>query len=233
MSALVACLGGDVERAAGLFFDSSAARSPSSRAPPAAAAGASSCIPRAAHTHAPLSDASAGTLSPLRGKSDRATADECAANECAGAPSAGDGRAAAGGDEGECFVGRGSGAGGGGEDGRFPEGSWLALLKKQEEQLDDILRRVEERGEPYRDPLFPAGPQALGQGCTGAAEVVAWRRPVELWEKGEPFLFKGAVAPSDVVQGRLKDCWLLGVVEPLNPQPSTLNPQPSTINPQP
>ena len=84
--------------------------------------------------------------------------------------------------------------------GSLPSGSWLSLLKKQEEQLDDILRRVEESGAPFRDPLFPAGPQALGLGCTGLAEVVDWRRPVEIWEGGEPMLFKGELAPSDVIQ---------------------------------
>jgi hypothetical protein len=84
--------------------------------------------------------------------------------------------------------------------GSLPSGSWLSLLKKQEVQLDDILRRVEESGAPFRDPLFPAGPQALGQGCTGFAEVVDWRRPVEIWEGGEPMLFKGELAPSDVIQ---------------------------------
>jgi hypothetical protein len=92
----------------------------------------------------------------------------------------------------------------------FSDGSWLSLLRKQGSQLEDIQRRVEESGEPFRDPLFPAGPRALGEGCTGAAEVRQWRRPVEIWEGGEPMLFKGELAPSDVIQGRLKDCWLLG-----------------------
>lgn len=82
----------------------------------------------------------------------------------------------------------------------LPAGSWLSQLKTQEAQLDDMLRRVEESGVPFRDHLFPAGVQALGEGCTGAAEVDTWLRPVEIWEGGEPMLFKGELAPSDVIQ---------------------------------
>ena len=94
----------------------------------------------------------------------------------------------------------------------FPAGSWLAQLQQQETQLETILRAVEQSGQPFRDPLFPAGAQAIGERCTGCAEVVSWRRPAELWGQGEPLLFKGDVAPSDVIQGRLKDCWLLGAL---------------------
>lgn len=100
----------------------------------------------------------------------------------------------------------------GSADPAFPAGSWLAQLQQQETQLETILRAVEQSGQPFRDPLFPAGAQAIGERCTGCAEVVSWRRPADLWGQGEPLLFKGDVAPSDVIQGRLKDCWLLGAL---------------------
>ena len=31
-------------------------------------------------------------------------------------------------------------------------------------------------------------------------EITGWRRPAQIWDQGEPFLFKGDFAPSDVIQ---------------------------------
>jgi len=53
------------------------------------------------------------------------------------------------------------------------------------------------------------------QGCTGQEEVVAWKRPGDFGNGGQlpaaqAFLFKDDMVADDVIQGRLKDCWLLG-----------------------
>ena len=48
----------------------------------------------------------------------------------------------------------------------------MITCSKEELQLDEILRKVEASGEPFRDPLFPAGPGALGEECAGTSDVV-------------------------------------------------------------
>jgi hypothetical protein len=39
---------------------------------------------------------------------------------------------------------------------------------------------------------------------------VEWKRPQEIYLQGEPCMFKNKMAPGDIKQGILGDCWFLG-----------------------
>jgi hypothetical protein len=40
--------------------------------------------------------------------------------------------------------------------------------------------------------------------------MVEWKRPQEIYTAGEPCMFKDKMAPGDIKQGVLGDCWFLG-----------------------
>jgi hypothetical protein len=89
--------------------------------------------------------------------------------------------------------------------------NWVDALKKQASGIAGVLEEFENRGSLFTDSLFPADRIALGS-CHGADEVASWQRPRQFLRGAEPLLFKDSMAPSDVIQGRLQNCWFLGAL---------------------
>ena len=99
--------------------------------------------------------------------------------------------------------------------------TWVDALKKQAAEIAETLLLFEAQGSLFTDSLFPADRSSLGA-CHGADEVVSWRRPREFLRGAEPLLFKDTMAPSDVIQGRLQDCWFLGALSIVASKPGLL-----------
>ena len=99
--------------------------------------------------------------------------------------------------------------------------TWVDSLKQQASEIAYTLLQFEERGALFTDSLFPADRSALGA-CHGADEVACWRRPREFLHGAEPLLFKDTMAPSDVIQGRLQNCWFLGALSIVASKPGLL-----------
>jgi len=110
------------------------------------------------------------------------------------------------------------------QDGHGTRRAWIASIEQQARAIRDILSVCESTGEKFTDALFPPSPRAFA-GTSGGHEVVKWCRPGEFCDPsrgrfgigegtvtGSAYLFKEDMVPSDVIQGRLKDCWLLGAM---------------------
>ncbi|XP_004690655.1 PREDICTED: calpain-12 [Condylura cristata] len=76
----------------------------------------------------------------------------------------------------------------------------------------------------FRDPYFPAGPDALGYDLLGPdsekAKGVKWMRPHEFCT--EPQFICEDMSRTDVCQGRLGNCWLLAAAASLTLYPRLL-----------
>uniref|UniRef100_G1TYB0 Calpain 12 n=1 Tax=Oryctolagus cuniculus TaxID=9986 RepID=G1TYB0_RABIT len=76
----------------------------------------------------------------------------------------------------------------------------------------------------FRDPHFPAGPDALGYDLLGPdsekAKGVEWKRPHEFC--AEPRFICEDMSRTDVCQGRLGNCWLLAAAASLTLYPRLL-----------
>ncbi|KAK2531965.1 Capn2 [Columba guinea] len=74
-----------------------------------------------------------------------------------------------------------------------------------------------QEGRLFQDPLFPAGPTALGYRELGPSSYktqgVVWRRPTELCSS--PQFIAGGATRTDICQGALGDCWLLAAIASL------------------
>ncbi|XP_062033682.1 calpain-12 [Lepus europaeus] len=81
-----------------------------------------------------------------------------------------------------------------------------------------------ESGVLFRDPHFPAGPDALGYDLLGPdsekAKGVEWKRPHEFC--AEPRFICEDMSRTDVCQGRLGNCWLLAAAASLTLYPRLL-----------
>ncbi|XP_060041837.1 calpain-12 isoform X2 [Erinaceus europaeus] len=81
-----------------------------------------------------------------------------------------------------------------------------------------------EEGILFRDPYFPAGPDALGYDLLGPnsekAKGVEWMRPHEFCT--EPQFICEDMSRTDVCQGRLGNCWLLAAAASLTLYPRLL-----------
>mmetsp|Transcript_562 Transcript_562/g.1217 ORF Transcript_562/g.1217 Transcript_562/m.1217 type:complete len:237 (+) Transcript_562:45-755(+) len=98
---------------------------------------------------------------------------------------------------------------------------WMDAIRKQAAEVSDALLECEQRGALFTDKLFPANSTSLG-GCKGSGEVCSWLRPRDILRGEEPLLFKDTVSPSDVIQGKLQDCWFLGALSIVVSKPGLL-----------
>ncbi|XP_068178336.1 calpain-2 catalytic subunit-like [Antennarius striatus] len=90
-------------------------------------------------------------------------------------------------------------------------------IRYQDQDYDSLRQQSLESGRLFQDPLFPAGPSALGFKDLGRNSYkvrgVTWKRPTELTSDPE-FIISGATR-TDICQGALGDCWLLAAIASL------------------
>ncbi|XP_004715824.1 calpain-12 [Echinops telfairi] len=92
------------------------------------------------------------------------------------------------------------------------------------QRFEAIRAACLEAGILFRDPYFPAGPDALGYDQLGPdsekAKGVEWKRPHEFCE--EPQFICEDMSRTDVCQGRLGNCWFLAAAASLTLYPRLL-----------
>ncbi|XP_008852147.1 calpain-12 [Nannospalax galili] len=97
------------------------------------------------------------------------------------------------------------------------------LFKGQ--SYDAIRAACLDSGILFRDPCFPAGPDALGYDKLGPnsekAKGVEWKRPHEFC--AEPQFICEDMSRTDVCQGSLGNCWFLAAAASLTLYPRLLN----------
>ncbi|XP_055001415.1 calpain-12 [Sorex araneus] len=108
------------------------------------------------------------------------------------------------------------------EDEASPEARGPKLFRGQ--SYEAIRATCLQEGILFRDPYFPAGPEALGHDLLGPdserAKGVEWKRPHEFC--AEPHFICEDVSRTDVCQGRLGNCWLLAAAASLTLYPRLL-----------
>jgi len=112
---------------------------------------------------------------------------------------------------------------------------WIEKIEQQALGVDNLLRGLEAAKKKFRDDLFPAKKGAI-KGCSGEEHVTEWCRPGEFIANSaggvrfegmkasskNAYMFKDDMIASDVIQGRLKDCWLLGALSIVATRPRLL-----------
>ncbi|XP_059007160.1 calpain-12 [Mustela lutreola] len=92
------------------------------------------------------------------------------------------------------------------------------------QRFEAIRAACLEEGILFRDPYFPAGPDALGYDELGPdsekAKGVEWKRPHEFC--AEPQFICEDMSRTDVCQGRLGNCWFLAAAASLTLYPRLL-----------
>jgi len=89
-----------------------------------------------------------------------------------------------------------------------------------EDAIQEFIAQTEsafkESNEQYSDPSFPADDTSLYFDSMTPPKyaidtpIVEWKRPEEIYTIDEPVMLKDGAFPTDVKQGALGDCWLLG-----------------------
>ena len=89
------------------------------------------------------------------------------------------------------------------------------MLKESGEQFWQDPEFQPDDSSLYIDPLQP--PEYSQE-----EPIVEWKRPHEIYQQDEPKMIVDGIEPSDVKQGILGDCWLLGSIMLLAQQPQLL-----------
>lgn len=97
-------------------------------------------------------------------------------------------------------------------------------LKTQ--NYENIKSKLLENNENFEDPLFPKNFTSIGQ-VDDRPELaeVKWMRVGEIAQKmgKKPVLFTNGAKSSDIVQGKVKDCWFLAALGDLPNKPKLFN----------
>jgi hypothetical protein len=96
-----------------------------------------------------------------------------------------------------------------------------------QEKIQKIIQVCKETDALFGDSEFPTSDQSLYKDITNPPEYsqetpdVEWKRPHEI-APDEAVMIKDSMAPGDVKQGILGDCWLLGSFVVLSTNPELL-----------
>jgi hypothetical protein len=96
-----------------------------------------------------------------------------------------------------------------------------------QEKIQKIIQVCKENDALFGDSEFPTSDQSLYKDITNPPEYsqetpdVEWKRPHEI-APDEAVMIKDSMAPGDVKQGILGDCWLLGSFVVLSTNPELL-----------
>ncbi|XP_036420120.1 calpain-2 catalytic subunit-like [Colossoma macropomum] len=92
-----------------------------------------------------------------------------------------------------------------------------APVKYLDQDFEALRSQCLSSGQLFSDPTFPAAPESLGFKELGPnsskAEGMQWKRPKELCS--EPKFIIGGATRTDICQGALGDCWLMGSIASL------------------